>query len=162
SSAARVAAEIMPRSATTQTRPIPKPELWMAPLPESARFRDSTLIGTATLITYATVVLGLFLIPGPAVLLTLARATTGGRRVGLAASGSPLAILFTPSWQVSAFGNGRAVTGAYVGPSVIVVRAHTYGGMLHFVVRQSDACVPAWMTEPLRWRAIDRTRCAVA
>jgi threonine/homoserine/homoserine lactone efflux protein len=34
--------------------------------------------------TYATVVLGLFLIPGPAVLLTLARATAGGRRVGLA------------------------------------------------------------------------------
>jgi hypothetical protein len=36
------------------------------------------------LITYATVVLGLFLIPGPAVLLTLARATAGGRRVGIA------------------------------------------------------------------------------
>jgi threonine/homoserine/homoserine lactone efflux protein len=42
------------------------------------------MIGTATLITYATVVLGLFLIPGPAVLLTLARATAGGRRVGIA------------------------------------------------------------------------------
>jgi threonine/homoserine/homoserine lactone efflux protein len=42
------------------------------------------MIGTATLITYATVVLGLFLIPGPAVLLTLARATAGGRRVGMA------------------------------------------------------------------------------
>jgi threonine/homoserine/homoserine lactone efflux protein len=39
------------------------------------------MIGTTTLITYATVVLGLFLIPGPAVLLTLARATAGGRRV---------------------------------------------------------------------------------
>ena len=35
----------------------------------------------ATLFTYATVVLGLFPIPGPAVLLTLARATVGGRRV---------------------------------------------------------------------------------
>ncbi|MGP0001318.1 MAG: LysE family translocator [Acetobacteraceae bacterium] len=42
------------------------------------------MIGTATLITYATIVLGLFLIPGPAVLLTLARATAGGRRVGIA------------------------------------------------------------------------------
>jgi threonine/homoserine/homoserine lactone efflux protein len=42
------------------------------------------MIGTTTLITYATVVLGLFLIPGPAVLLTLARATAGGRRVGIA------------------------------------------------------------------------------
>jgi threonine/homoserine/homoserine lactone efflux protein len=38
----------------------------------------------ATLLTFAAVVLGLFLIPGPAVLLTLARATTGGRRVGVA------------------------------------------------------------------------------
>jgi threonine/homoserine/homoserine lactone efflux protein len=37
-----------------------------------------------TLLTFAAVVLGLFLIPGPAVLLTLARATTGGRRVGVA------------------------------------------------------------------------------
>jgi threonine/homoserine/homoserine lactone efflux protein len=42
------------------------------------------MIGTTTLITYATVVLGLFLIPGPAVLLTLAGATAGGRKVGIA------------------------------------------------------------------------------
>ena len=42
------------------------------------------MIGTAILITYATVVLGLFLIPGPAVLLTLARATAAGRGVGIA------------------------------------------------------------------------------
>jgi threonine/homoserine/homoserine lactone efflux protein len=42
------------------------------------------LIGIDTLATYAVVVLGLFLIPGPAVLLTLARATAGGRRVGIA------------------------------------------------------------------------------
>lgn len=42
------------------------------------------MIDATTLITYATVVLGLFLIPGPAVMLTLARATAGGRRVGLA------------------------------------------------------------------------------
>jgi threonine/homoserine/homoserine lactone efflux protein len=39
---------------------------------------------TATLLTYAAVVLGLFLIPGPAVLLVLGRAMTGGRRVGMA------------------------------------------------------------------------------
>jgi threonine/homoserine/homoserine lactone efflux protein len=38
----------------------------------------------ATLLTYAAVVLGLFLIPGPAVLLVLARASAGGRRVGIA------------------------------------------------------------------------------
>jgi threonine/homoserine/homoserine lactone efflux protein len=37
-----------------------------------------------TLLTYSAVVLGLFLIPGPAVLLVLARASVGGRRVGIA------------------------------------------------------------------------------
>ncbi len=37
-----------------------------------------------TLLTYAAVVLGLFLIPGPAVLLVLGRAVAGGRRVGIA------------------------------------------------------------------------------
>jgi threonine/homoserine/homoserine lactone efflux protein len=37
-----------------------------------------------TLLTYAAVVLGLFLIPGPAVLLVLARASVGGRSVGIA------------------------------------------------------------------------------
>jgi threonine/homoserine/homoserine lactone efflux protein len=42
------------------------------------------MIDAATLLTYAAVVLGLFLVPGPAVLLVLARATTGGRRVGVA------------------------------------------------------------------------------
>ncbi len=38
----------------------------------------------ATLLAYALVVLGLFLIPGPAVLLVLGRTTAGGRRVGIA------------------------------------------------------------------------------
>src|SRR5579875_1889391 len=42
------------------------------------------MIDINTLLTYAVVVLGLFLIPGPAVLLVLARATAGGRRVGIA------------------------------------------------------------------------------
>ncbi len=42
------------------------------------------MIETGTLLTYAAVVLGLFLIPGPAVLLTIARASAGGARVGLA------------------------------------------------------------------------------
>jgi threonine/homoserine/homoserine lactone efflux protein len=42
------------------------------------------VIDPATLVTYAAVVLGLFLVPGPAVMLVLARATTGGRRVGIA------------------------------------------------------------------------------
>lgn len=42
------------------------------------------MIDAATLATYAAVVLGLFLVPGPAVLLVLARATAGGRAVGIA------------------------------------------------------------------------------
>lgn len=37
-----------------------------------------------TLLTYIVVVLGLFLIPGPAVLLVLARSSVGGHRVGIA------------------------------------------------------------------------------
>jgi threonine/homoserine/homoserine lactone efflux protein len=45
---------------------------------------EDYMIDTQTLLTYALVVLGLFLIPGPAVLLILARGTTGGRRVGVA------------------------------------------------------------------------------
>jgi threonine/homoserine/homoserine lactone efflux protein len=36
------------------------------------------------LLTYAAVVLGLFLVPGPAVLLVLGRTVAGGRRVGIA------------------------------------------------------------------------------
>jgi threonine/homoserine/homoserine lactone efflux protein len=42
------------------------------------------MVDTHTLLTYVLVVLGLFLIPGPAVLLVLARGTSGGRRVGIA------------------------------------------------------------------------------
>ena len=42
------------------------------------------MIDASTLLTYVAVVLGLFLIPGPAVLLVLARATAGGRRIGIA------------------------------------------------------------------------------
>jgi len=42
------------------------------------------MIDTPTLITYLAVLLGFVLIPGPAVLLTLARASTAGTRTGLA------------------------------------------------------------------------------
>jgi threonine/homoserine/homoserine lactone efflux protein len=42
------------------------------------------MVSTTTLLTYVTVVLSLFLIPGPAVLLVLGRAMAGGRRVGIA------------------------------------------------------------------------------
>jgi len=42
------------------------------------------MIDLKTLVTYAAVVLGLFLVPGPAVLMTVGRAASGGRRVGVA------------------------------------------------------------------------------
>ena len=42
------------------------------------------MIDASTAATFAAVVLGLFLIPGPAVLLTVARASSGNRSVGLA------------------------------------------------------------------------------
>ncbi|MEO1602521.1 MAG: LysE family translocator [Pseudomonadota bacterium] len=42
------------------------------------------MIEQGTLLTYLAVLLGFVFIPGPAVLLTLARASTGGTRVGLA------------------------------------------------------------------------------
>ena len=42
------------------------------------------MIGVVTLLTHAAVVPELFLIPGPAVLLVLARSMSGGRRVGVA------------------------------------------------------------------------------
>lgn len=42
------------------------------------------MIDQATLITYVAIVLGFVFIPGPATLLTLARATTSGTRVGIA------------------------------------------------------------------------------
>jgi threonine/homoserine/homoserine lactone efflux protein len=42
------------------------------------------MVDLNTLATYAVVVFGLFLIPGPAVLLTLGRAASGGRGIGIA------------------------------------------------------------------------------
>lgn len=44
----------------------------------------ATVIDQATLLTYLAVLLGFVFIPGPAVILTLARATSSGTRVGLA------------------------------------------------------------------------------
>jgi threonine/homoserine/homoserine lactone efflux protein len=44
----------------------------------------NVMVDASTLLTYAIVVLGLFLIPGPAVLLVLTRSISGGRRVGVA------------------------------------------------------------------------------
>ena len=75
------------------------------------------MIDASTLLTYVSVVLGLFLIPGPAVLLVLARATAGGRRIGIATglgiAGGDLihtlmaafglsAVLMTSAWAFSA------------------------------------------------------------
>jgi threonine/homoserine/homoserine lactone efflux protein len=38
----------------------------------------------ASIVTYVAVVIGLFLIPGPAVLLVITRTVQGGRNVGIA------------------------------------------------------------------------------
>ena len=43
------------------------------------------MIDQTTLVTYLAVLLGFVFIPGPAVLLTLARSTSSGTRVGIAA-----------------------------------------------------------------------------
>ena len=42
------------------------------------------MIDTATLATFMAVVLGLFLVPGPAMLLLVTRTAQGGRAVGVA------------------------------------------------------------------------------
>lgn len=49
------------------------------------------MIDQTTLITYLIVLLGFVFIPGPAVILTLARATASGTRIGLA-TGAGIAI----------------------------------------------------------------------
>src|SRR2546423_12175710 len=51
--------------------------------PYTTLFR-SRMIDLTTLIAYVAVVLGFVFIPGPATLLTVARATSSGTRVGLA------------------------------------------------------------------------------
>lgn len=45
---------------------------------------DPNAIDPAVLLTYALIVLGFVFIPGPATLLTVARATTSGTKVGIA------------------------------------------------------------------------------
>jgi threonine/homoserine/homoserine lactone efflux protein len=59
------------------------------------------MIDLNTLATYAAVVLGLFLIPGPAVLMTVGRAASGGRRVGVATGASLPEIWATRPWRRS-------------------------------------------------------------
>ena len=47
---------------------------------------ERSMVGVSTLLSYSLVVLGLFLIPGPAVLLTLARSMSGGALSAASAS----------------------------------------------------------------------------
>jgi threonine/homoserine/homoserine lactone efflux protein len=53
-------------------------------LPWPVMLQEAVVVEPDILLTYISVVLGLFLIPGPAVLLVLGRAAAGGRRVGIA------------------------------------------------------------------------------
>lgn len=55
---------------------------WLATL--SFMIGESNVIDPGLLLTYALIVLGFVFVPGPATLLTVARATTSGTRVGIA------------------------------------------------------------------------------
>lgn len=71
------------------------------------------MIDQTTLMTYLAILLGFVLIPGPAVLLTLARASTSGARVGLA-TGFGIAV-----------GDGIHTLLAVVGISAVVLASAT-------------------------------------
>src|SRR5207245_11370876 len=58
--------------------------LAVAQSPALIRLRSRHMIDHATLITYILIVLGFVFIPGPATLLTMARAASSGTRVGIA------------------------------------------------------------------------------
>jgi len=77
--------------------------------PGAPEMFDPTLLATFVL-----VVLGLFLIPGPAVLLTLARSISGGRRVGIATGLGG----WTTDQIVAAFTTGATPSGRTLGPAM--------------------------------------------
>ena len=68
--------------------PVPAPVLafagglWIAGVPSI--FREQGMIDPTVLLTYSLIVLSFVFIPGPATLLTVARATTSGTKVGIA------------------------------------------------------------------------------
>ncbi|MBR0796757.1 LysE family translocator [Bradyrhizobium jicamae] len=86
------------------------------------------MIDTATLLTYAAVVLGLFLIPGPAVLLVLARAVTGGPRVGVA-TGLGIALGDLVHTAMATFGLSAVLMTSALAFSIV-----KYAGVVYLIV----------------------------
>ncbi len=77
------------------------------------------MLDLSTLGTFVAVVLGLFLIPGPAVLLVLTRTVHGGRKAGIL-TGLGIAVgegcTLASGWFVRRFGGGSiAAVGRFLG-----------------------------------------------
>ncbi|WFU29640.1 LysE family translocator [Bradyrhizobium brasilense] len=86
------------------------------------------MIDITTLLTYAAVVLGLFLIPGPAVLLVLARSVTGGARVGVA-TGFGIALGDLVHTAMATFGLSAVLMTSALAFSVV-----KYAGVIYLIV----------------------------
>src|SRR5579883_2190222 len=86
------------------------------------------MIDLTTLLTYAAVVLGLFLIPGPAVLLVLARSVTGGARVGVA-TGFGVALGDLVHTAMATFGLSAVLMTSALAFSIV-----KYAGVIYLIV----------------------------
>ena len=86
------------------------------------------MIDTTTLLTYAAVELGLFLIPGPAVLLVLARSVTGGPRVGVA-TGFGIALGDLVHTAMATFGLSAVLMTSALAFSIV-----KYAGVIYLIV----------------------------
>lgn len=86
------------------------------------------MIDASTLLTYMAVVLGLFLIPGPAVLLVLARSMSGGRRVGVA-TGLGVAVGDLAHTAMATFGLSAILMTSALAFSII-----KYAGVAYLIV----------------------------
>lgn len=86
------------------------------------------MIDGADLLTYMAVVLGLFLIPGPAVLLVLARSMTGGLRTGVA-TGFGIALGDLVHAAMATFGLSAVLMTSALAFSVV-----KYAGVIYLIV----------------------------
>ncbi|MFB9267120.1 LysE family translocator [Bradyrhizobium erythrophlei] len=93
------------------------------------------MIDASDLLTYAIVVLGLFLIPGPAVLLVLARAMTGGPRTGVA-TGLGIALGDLVHTAMATFGLSAVLMTSALAFSVV-----KYAGVVYLIVLGARALI---------------------
>ena len=103
------------------------------------------MIDAASLLTYAAVVLGLFVIPGPAVLLVLARATSGGRRVGIA-TGLGIAFGDILHTAMATFGLSAVLMTSALAFSIVKYAGAAYLiflGLIAFFEKSRDLDLPA-------------------